>query len=80
MVIKGYSELIDKVRDGKRKTVVLIEADDEHALEAVIQARDIVNAVLIGNVQKIEAVLRTIGQNPLDFNIVQVSPGSDPCQ
>jgi Phosphotransacetylase len=78
MIIKNYSELINKVKNGPKKTVVVVQADDAHALEAVIHAADIVDAVLVGNTDRIAGVLRSLGQNPGDFHIVQVPEGEHP--
>ncbi len=78
MMIKNYSELISKVKNGPKKTVVVVQADDAHALEAVIHAADIVNAVLVGNSDRIAAVLGSLGQNPSHFNIVPVPAGEHP--
>ncbi|NMA65248.1 MAG: phosphate butyryltransferase [Clostridiaceae bacterium] len=78
MTLKNFSELIDRVKSGPKKTVVLVCADDEHALEAVIKAGDIVNAVLVGNASSIAEKLRGLNQNPADFKIVQVAEGQHP--
>ena len=78
MPIKNFDELIAKVKGGPKKTVALVQANDEHALQAVIAAKDIVNAVLVGDEDKISAVLRELGENPADFNIVSVPEGMHP--
>ena len=78
MALKNFDELITKVKGGPKKTVALVQANDAHALEAVIAARDIVNAVLVGDPEKISEVLVSLGQNPADFNIVAVPEGMHP--
>ncbi len=78
MALKNFDELIAKVKGGPKKTVALVQANDAHALEAVIAARDIVNAVLVGDPEKISEVLVSLGQNPADFNIVAVPEGMHP--
>lgn len=78
MAINNYAKLIQKVKSGRKKTVVLVQADDKHALEAVIHANEIVEAVLVGDVEKIEGVLLSLGRNPADFNLVQVPEGEHP--
>ncbi len=78
MSIRNFDELISKVKAGAKKTVALVEAADEHALEAVIAAKDIVNAILVGDPDAISEKLRGLGQNPGDFEIVPVEEGVHP--
>ena len=78
MAIKNFDELIEKVKGGKKRTVALVEAHDEHALEAVIQARDIVNAILVGDPEKIGEVLTSLGHTADEFEIVPVPEGMHP--
>ncbi|MEG1559529.1 MAG: phosphate acyltransferase [Clostridia bacterium] len=78
MAIKNFDELISKVKAGGQKTVALVCANDEHALQAVIAARDIVNAVLVGDADKIKAELVHLGENPNSFTIVEVPEGMHP--
>ena len=54
MAIKSFDELISKVKSGRKSTVALVCANDEHALEAVIHASDIVNAILVVEKDKVE--------------------------
>ena len=49
-----------------------MQANDAHALEAVIEASDIVNAILVGDEQEIRKELVALKQNPDNFEIVQV--------
>ena len=76
--IKSFDELIARVKGGGKKTVALVEAHDEHALEAVIQARDLVNSVLVGNAVKISAALEALRQDPRAHTIVDVPEGVHP--
>ncbi|MBO4384594.1 MAG: phosphate butyryltransferase [Clostridia bacterium] len=78
MAIKTFDELVAKVKTGKRRTVALVCADDAHALEAVIHAKDLVDSVLVGERDKIEAVLVSLGQDPKEFEIVEVPEGMHP--
>lgn len=78
MTLKNFDELIAKVKGGKRCTVALVEAHDEHALEAVIQAKDIVDAILVGDKQKIVPVLLQLKQDPQDYEIVEVPENMHP--
>lgn len=72
MPIKDFKELIDRVKGSSKKTVALVCADDEHALQAVIAARDIVNAVLVGDPDAITKELNALGHNAKEFRIVPV--------
>ncbi|MDL2235317.1 phosphate butyryltransferase [Christensenellaceae bacterium OttesenSCG-928-L17] len=78
MAIKNFDELIERVKGGKKRTVALVEAHDEHALEAVIQARDIVNAILVGDPAKIKEALAALGHTADEFEIVEVPEGMHP--
>lgn len=78
MYVKTFDELVSKIKSGKKSTVALVCANDEHALEAVIRAKDIVNSVLVGDRVKIEEVLRSLGQNPDDFDIEETPEGMHP--
>jgi len=78
MVIKNYSELIKRVKNRPPKTVIVVQADDVHALEAIIHAADMIKAVLVGNTAKIADILRLLGQNPADFDMVQVPEDEHP--
>ncbi|MDL2258689.1 phosphate butyryltransferase [Eubacteriales bacterium OttesenSCG-928-K08] len=78
MAIKNFEELIERVKGGQKRTVALVEAHDEHALEAVIQAADIVNAILVGDRKKISDALSALGQDPAKYEIVEVPEGMHP--
>ncbi|MDR1619316.1 MAG: phosphate butyryltransferase [Clostridiales bacterium] len=78
MPIRNFQELIDKVKGGRKRTVALVEAHDEHALQAVIHAGDIVNAILVGSKEKIAPVLTSLGKNPADYEIVEPEGDTHP--
>ncbi len=78
MALKNFDELIEKVKSGKKRTVALVEAHDEHALEAVLHAADIVDAVLVGNREKISAALAELGHDASEFKIEEVPEGTHP--
>lgn len=78
MTLKNFTELIDRVKACPKKTVALVCADDEHALEAIIKAGDMIDAVLVGDTMKIAEKLRNLNQNPEDFRLVQVPEGQHP--
>ena len=78
MALKNFDELIAKVKGGSKKTVALVAANDEHSLQALIEAKDIVNSVLVGEKSLIEEELKKLGENPGNYNIVQVPEGEHP--
>jgi len=78
-MLKNYNSLISKVKDHPKKTVALIGADDKSALEAVINANDIVDSVLIGDKVEIADKLKQLGKKPSDFEIVEKLYGEHPC-
>lgn len=78
MPLRSFEELLGRVKSTRRRTVALIEADDAHALEAIIAARDIVDAVLVGDKERICAALQELGENPSNYEIEQVTPGVHP--
>ena len=75
MALKNFDELISVVKGGTKKTVALVQANDEHALQAIIAAKDIVNAILVGDREKISEVLVSLGENPENYEIVEVPEG-----
>ena len=81
MALKTFDELVNKVKSGKKSTVALVCANDAHALEAVIEAGDIVNAVLVvegDKVEELHALLREHGKAPSDYEIEIVPDGMHP--
>ena len=54
MTVKTFDELVAKVKSGKKSTVALVCANDAHALEAVIHASDLVDAVLVVEADKLD--------------------------
>ena len=81
MTVKTFDELVAKVKSGKKSTVALVCANDAHALEAVIHASDLVDAVLVVEADKLDelkALLVSLGKNPDDFAIEVVPEGMHP--
>ncbi|WP_461206383.1 bifunctional enoyl-CoA hydratase/phosphate acetyltransferase [Clostridium sp. DL1XJH146] len=75
MVYRNFDELIEKVKGFETvKRVAVVVAQDEHTLEAVFRAKknNIVKPVLIGNKEKIQAVLATINETLEDEFIIDV--------
>lgn len=72
MKITCFNDLAVEARKMEKKTIVaVVEAQDEHTLESVIQATkdEIIVPVLIGNTEKITALLAKFGADPADFTI-----------
>ena len=81
MALKTFDELVAKVKSGKKSTVALVCANDAHALEAVIHAADLVNAVLVVEQDKVEDLYKLLaehGKTPEDFPIEVVPEGMHP--
>lgn len=78
MALKNFDELVERVKGGTKRTVAIVEAQDAHALEAVIHASDIVNAILVGQREKIVPVLESLGEAPDRFEIVEPAEGEHP--
>jgi len=75
MVVKNFQELIEKVQKiDVKKRVAVVEAGDEHTLEAVFKAvdNDIVQPVLIGNASSIKNTLSKLGRELDDKYIIDV--------
>jgi len=64
LVLRNFSEMVEKVRGfPTKKTVALVSAEDEHALEAVLNAEreGIVKPILVGDEAKIREILKELG-------------------
>ena len=75
-MIKSFKELADAAKAMEKKTVLaVVEAHDEHTLEAVMTAKKdgIIDAMLIGNEEKIREIITLEGADPADYNIVPTS-------
>lgn len=75
MVVKNFQELIKKVQKiDVKKRVAVVEAGDEHTLEAVFKTvdNDIVQPVLIGNALSIKDILSKLGRELNDKYIIDV--------
>ena len=69
---RDFSELTDRLQKQERiKKVAVASAQDQHALEAVLQARRdrIVEPVLVGDRDKILALLEQLGEDSEEFQI-----------
>lgn len=76
MQIKSFKELADAAMQMPKKTVVaVVEAHDNHTLEAVVEAKKdgIIEGMLIGNEEKIKEILTANGADPADYQIIATS-------
>ena len=74
MQIKSFKELAQAAASMEKKTIVaVVEAQDEHTLEAVTQCTKdgIISPLLIGNAEKIKEILASLGEKAEDYEIVQ---------
>ena len=78
MVVRSFSDLTTRVKRGARKTVAVVGADDAHALEAVLHAEPILDAVLIGEADAIRTILASLGTDAERFPIVVPDAGEHP--
>ena len=79
MVFHNFDELIAHVKsNGQRKIMAVACANDEHTLEAVVNARreGIVEPILVGDKAIIEGILSQLGEKIPDENIIDV-PASE---
>jgi len=69
---KGFDEIISKVKECSRKTVAVSVAQDSAVLEAVreAKARDIADAILVGDEAKIREVAASIDMNLEGYEII----------
>lgn len=69
---KGFDELISKVNNCTIKTVSVAVAQDEPVLEAVKAAkeRNIANAILVGDEDKIKEIAQSINMDLADYEII----------
>ena len=78
MVVRSFLDLTARVKRGARKTVAVVGADDAHALEAVLHAEPILDAVLIGEADAIRTTLTSLGADAERFPIVVPDAGEHP--
>lgn len=74
-MIKNFEELKERLRNQPvKKKVGVVAADDEHTLEAVFRAyKDgMVEPVLIGDEKKIKKVIRDLGEDGNNIDIIDI--------
>lgn len=61
-----------RLRVKKKRTVSVAVAQDKHVLEAIKDAKEqgLVNAILVGNLEKIKEIAKEIGMDLADYEIV----------
>lgn len=75
---RNFSELVEgRRRRGAKKRVAVVAAEDEHALEAVFSALDLVTPILIGAKGTISSLIEGMGRSPKDFEIIDAGEGKD---
>lgn len=73
-MFKNFKEIEKRILERNlAKRVVLAGAHDEDALSAVVHAKrkGVIRAILIGDVDKIQALLQNMGENKRDYRIVR---------
>lgn len=63
--------------DSRKRIMAVAAAEDEPVIEAALQAQkdNIADCVFVGDETKIKEILRGLGKNPSDYNIVGAQPG-----
>lgn len=63
--------------DSRKRVMAVAAAEDEPVIEAALQAQkdNITDCVFVGDETKIKEILRGLGKNPADYNIVGTQPG-----
>ena len=73
-MFRNFKAIEDYVLSKKQvKTVVLANAFDDHALEALVMAKrkGIVKGILIGDVVRIKKMLEDLGENGEDYEFIE---------
>lgn len=69
---KSFSQILDKVKNNKLKTIAVAAAQDEPVLEAIRDAKNLglVNAILVGHRDKIIEIAKSIDFDVNDLEII----------
>lgn len=73
-MFKNFEEIEERILERNlAKRVVLAGAHDEDALSAVVHAKrkGVIRPILIGDVDKIQALLQNMGENKRDYRIIR---------
>ena len=81
-MIRSFKELIEKVKTGEPQKISVAVAQDKDVLSAVNNAykMGIVNAILIGDKQKIEEIADKIGMDTTNFEIIDIKDKTEACK
>jgi len=80
MELYSYDTVVERAKNLKKKAVVAVAAAaDKHVIEATLEAKNegVAEPILVGDDAKIRDILREMGLNPSDFNIVVPAKGLD---
>lgn len=82
MEIKKLSDIFNYLKNAEKKRLVVANPVDSHSIEAVSKAVDmgIVDAVLVGNSEKISAICQQEGVDINKYKVVHVDEGDDPAR
>ena len=82
MVISGFQELKARLRESEPVEAVVAAAQDRHTLEAVFQAQadGLISPILVGNVEKIQDIARTLGHDLPPERLVEAGDEGDCAQ
>lgn len=80
-MIKSISELLERAKEIKTKTIVVACAADEHVLEAVELARkeNIVKGILVGAEKSIKDILSKLNIDPNNYTFVNIEDKPEAC-
>lgn len=80
-MIKTIQDLVNKAKEIESKTLVVACAADEHVLEAVEMARkeNIINAILIDDKEKITFLLKELGFDENNYQIIDIEDKVNAC-
>lgn len=82
VVLKDFEEVLTRARAVvPRWSAVVAGADDPHVIEAMVSVRKeaIAEPILIGKARVIERLLKTVGERPVDYRIVDCVDVRDAC-
>lgn len=80
MELKNFDQLVEQAQQFDTKGVVAVAAAaDAHVIESVLEAKEkgIAEPILVGDAEEIKKILREMGLNPSDFNVVNPPAGMD---
>ncbi len=71
---KNFDDILAKLKTASTKKMSVAVAQDSHVLEAVKVAKErgIVEAILVGDKEKIEEIMAQLSMNPADYEIIDV--------